>query len=133
MRKKHRYLSVEAKGAAVKRVAAGEAASTVAREIGIARDSLYKWYRKYQEGGLDGLRRTGRPRKAEALSARARSWQEAPDELTATRRQIAELQREVGEQQVDLDFFRKALRHIEERSQAPTGSGGAASTRSSKR
>jgi transposase len=133
MRKKHRYLSVEAKLAAVQRVANGEAASTVARDIGANRDSLYKWYHKYQEGGLDGLRRTGRPRKAEALSARARSWQEAPDELTAARRQIAELQRKVGEQQVDLDFFRKALRHIEETRRAQGGPGGAASTKSSKR
>jgi transposase len=133
MRKKHRYLSVEAKLAAVQRVANGEAALTVARDIGASRDSLYKWYHKYQEGGPDGLRRTGRPRKAEALSARARSWQEAPDELTAARRQIAELQRKVGEQQVDLDFFRKALRHIEETRRAQGGPGGAASTKSSKR
>jgi len=133
MRKKHRYLSVEAKLAAVQRVANGEAASTVARDIGAERDSLYKWYRKYREGGPDELRRTGRPRKAEALSARTRSWQEAPDELTAARRQIAELQRKVGEQQVDLDFFRKALRHIEETRRVQGGPGGAASTKSSKR
>src|SRR3990170_7690679 len=98
MRKKHRYLSVEAKLAAVQRVANGEAASTVARDIGAHRDSLYKWYHKYQEGGLDGLRRTGRPRKAEALSARARSWQAAPDELTAGPRQDAALQRQGGAQ-----------------------------------
>jgi len=133
MRKKHRYFPVEVKVAAIKRVANGEAVSTVARDIGGNRDSLYKWYRKYQEGGLDGLRRTGRPRKAEALSARARSWHEAPDELTAARRQIADLQRKVGEQQVDLDFFRKALRHIEETRQAQSKAGGAASTKSSKR
>jgi transposase len=133
MRKKHRYFSVEEKQSAVQRMAAGEAASTVARDIGAARDTLYKWYRKYQEGGADELRRTGRPRKAEALNARARSWQEAPDELTAARRQIAELQRKVGEQQVDLDFFRKALRHVEETRQAQAARGGAASTKSSKR
>ncbi len=47
MRKKHRYFSVEEKRSAVGRVAAGEAASTVARDIGAERDSLYKWYRKY--------------------------------------------------------------------------------------
>jgi transposase len=133
MRKKHRYFSVEEKQSAVQRMAAGEAASTVARDIGAARDTLYKWYRKYQEGGADELRRTGRPHKAEALNARARSWQEAPDELTAARRQIAALQRKVGEQQVDLDFFRKALRHVEETRQAQAARGGAASTKSSKR
>ena len=132
MRKKHRYFSVAEKRAAVRRMAAGEAASTVARAIGAERDSLYKWYRKYQEGGPDELRRTGRPRKAEALSARARSWQEAPDELTAARRQIAELQRKVGEQQVDLDFFRQALQLVQDRQQASAGRGGRRSTKSSK-
>jgi transposase len=79
------------------------------------------------------VRRRGRPRTAEALSARARSWDEAPDELAAARRQIAELQRKVGEQQVDLDFFRRALRHVEETRRAATARGGAASTKSSKR
>ena len=133
MRKKHRYFSVEEKLAAVERVASGEAVSTVARAIGGERDTLYKWYRKYQEGGLDGLRRTGRPRKAEALSARARSWKEGSDEAAAMRRHIAELERKIGEQQVDLDFFRKALRHIEETRRAQAGPGAAASTKSSKR
>jgi transposase len=133
MRKKHRYLSVEEKLSAVRRVASGEAVSTVARDIGANRDSLYKWYRKYQEGGPDDLRRTGRPRKAEALSARARSWKEGSDEAAAMRRHIADLERKIGQQQVDLDFFRKALRHIEETRQAQATRGGAASTKSSKR
>lgn len=106
---------------------------TVARDIGGKQDTLYKWCRKYRKSGLEGLRRTGRPSKAEALSARARSWQEAPDELTAARRQIAELERKVGQQQVDLDFFRKALRHIEETRRAQAAAGAAVSTKSSKR
>lgn len=133
MRKKPRYFTVEEKLAAVKRVANGEAVSTVARDIGGNRDTLYKWCHRYQAGGPAELRRAGRPRKAETLSARARSWQEAPDELTAARRQIAELERKVGQQQVDLDFFRKALRHIEETRRVQAAPGAAASTRSSKR
>jgi transposase len=133
MKKKPRYFPVEVKLAAVKRVTNGEAVLTVARDIGGNRDSLYKWCRKYQEIGPDGLRAAGRPRKTEALSARARSWHEAPDELTAARRQIAEQQRKIGEQEVDLDFFRRALRQLEEVRRTTTVRGGAASTRSSKR
>jgi transposase-like protein len=133
MKKKHRYFPVEVKLAAVKRVTNGEAVSTVARDIGGNRDSLYKWCRKYQGGGPDGLRRTGRPRKAEALGARAGSWKDGSDEGAAMRRHIAALERKIGQQQVDLDFFRKALRHIEETRQAPARAGAAASTRSSKR
>jgi transposase len=131
--KKHRYFPEDVKRAAVKRVAEGVSVSTVAREIGANRGRLYEWYRKYQEGGLEGLRRVGRPRKAEALSARARSWKEASDETAATRRQVAELERKIGQQQVDLDFFRKALRHVEETRRAQAEAGAAASTKSSRR
>jgi transposase-like protein len=131
--KKRRYFPVEVKGTAVKRVAAGEAVSAVAKDIGTTRGRLYAWYRKYREGGLEGLRRHGRPRKAEALIARSRSWKEAPDVSAATRHHIAELERKVGQQQVDLDFFRKALRRVEETRQAHAKAGGAASTKSSKR
>ena len=132
MKEKHRYFPEEAKRAAVKRVAAGEAVSTVARAIGTHRSRLYEWYRKYREGGPDGLRRTGRPRK-EALSAQGRSWKEAPDEGAALRRHIAELERKIGQQQVDLDFFRQALRLVEETRRAQAKAGAAASTKSSKR
>jgi len=131
--KKHRYFPEEVKRAAADRVAGGEAVTTVAQDIGVDRRRLYEWYRKYQEGGPEGVRRVGRPRKAEVLSARARSWQGASDESAAARRQIAELERKIGQQQVDLDFFRKALRLVEETRQAQAARGGAASTKSSKR
>lgn len=131
--KKHQYFTEEQKRAAIARVLAGEAVSTVARSMGADRKRLYEWRGKYQEGGPEGLRSVGRPRKGQALSGRARSWHEAPDELTAARRQIAEQQRKIGEQEVDLDFFRRALRQLEEARRTTAGRGGAASTRSSKR
>jgi transposase len=133
MTKRYRYLSEAQKRAAVGRVVAGEAVSTVARSIGVNRNRLYEWCGKYREGGAEAVRRAGRPRKAERLSGRAGAWEDGMDELSAARRQIAELQRKVGEQQVDLDFFRKALRHIEETRRAPAAPGGAVSTKSSKR
>ena len=133
MTKRYQYLSEARKRSAVARVAGGEAVSTVARSIGVNRNRLYEWCRKYREGGAEAMRRVGRPRKAESLSARAGAWQDGMDEMSAARRQIAELQRKIGEQQVDLDFFRKALRHIEETRRAQAKAGGAASTKSSKR
>ena len=131
--KKHRYFSEEQKRAAVARVVSGEAVSTVAGSIGAHRNRLYEWCRRHEEGGPAAVRRVGRPRKEEALSARARAWTEAADEASVARRQIAELQRKIGEQQVDLDFFRKALRHIEETRRAQATPGAAASTKSSRR
>jgi transposase len=130
---KHRYFREEEKRAAVARVAAGESVTTVARQLGADRRRLYEWYHKHKEGGPEGLRRVGRPRKEEALGARARSWKEGSGEGAAARRQIAELERKIGQQQVDLDFFRRALRHVEETRRAQAKAGAAASTRSSKR
>lgn len=131
--KKPRILPVEVKRTAVKRVAAGEGVPAVALEIGVTSGRLYRWYSKYRQDGLEGLRQPGRPRKAEALRARALSRKEAPDESIATRRRIAELERKIGQQQVDLDFFRRALRHVEETRRAQAKAGAAASTKSSKR
>ena len=133
MTKQHRYFPEEVKRAAVKRMADGEAASTVARDIGANRLRLYEWYHKYREGGSEGLRRVGRPRKQETLSARSGAWKDAPNENAALRRHIAELERKIGQQQVDLDFFRKALRLVEETRRAPAERGAPASTRPSKR
>jgi transposase len=133
MTRKHRYFPEEVKLAAVKRMVDGEAASTVARDIGAERTRLYEWYHKYREGGREGLRRVGRPRKEEALTARARSWKDTSDESAALRRHIGELERKIGQQQVDLDFFRKALRLVEETRRAQAAPGAAASTKSSKR
>jgi transposase len=36
------------------------------------------------------------------------------DELARAQRRVAGLERKIGEQQVDLDFFRRALRHVRE-------------------
>jgi transposase len=54
-------------------------------------------------------------------------------ELDAARARIAELERKVGQQQVDLDFFRQALRQVKEARRPSTGPGVTGSTRSSKR
>jgi hypothetical protein len=49
--------------------------------------------------------------------------------LAAARRRIAELERKVGQQQLDLDFFRAALQHVEAPMPLNGGRTGKASTR----
>jgi transposase len=102
----------ELKLAAVRRVLAGESVSAVAQELGIRRKRLYVWKDRYAELGEAGLvhRRGGRPRKqtvaahGEATAGRG--------ELLAARKRIAELERKVGQQELELDFFGEALRRI---------------------
>ena len=129
--KKHRYFSAEQKRAAVSRVAASEPVSAVASDLGIDRRRLYEWQEQVRQGGLEALRGTGRPRKSGLDGPPLRSA--LLNEGAAARRRIAELERKIGEQQADLDFFRQALRHVKARQQAAGVSGARRSTKSSGR
>jgi len=140
-----RLFSRAYKLAALRRMLAGENVSALARELGIRRKYLYQWRERFRAGGPEALRSRGRPTKAEALAIGAhgtRSMPEGklpmvetppPDELSKAQRRLAELERKIGQQQVELDFFQRALRQVGE-ARRPTGAPGTtASTRSSKR
>jgi len=124
-------VSGEVKRAAVKRVAAGEPVSKVASDLKIDRRRLYEWQEQARRGGLEALRGPGRPRRSPLDGRPLRSA--LLHEGEAARRRIAELERKVGEQQADLDFFRQALRHVKARQQADAKPGALRSTKSSGR
>ncbi|MBA3811424.1 MAG: helix-turn-helix domain-containing protein [Caulobacteraceae bacterium] len=105
----HRSFSLEFKREALARLAAGELVSRLAAEFGVHRQLIYKWKDAERTGALG--RRRGPPTKAEAL-ARQAGLAEA-NALGLTRHRIAELERKIGQQAVELDFFRGALRRIE--------------------
>jgi len=129
---RHRSFSEELKRCLVERVQAGEAISAVASEEGVDRRRLYEWVARARREGLEALRRPRRPSKEEALR-RAVASGSLMERGSNERRRIVELERKVVEQELDLDFFRQALRHVKARQQAATGRGGLRSTRSSKR
>lgn len=121
----------EVKRAAVSRVAAGEAVSEVATALGVDRRRLYEWQEVARRGGLEALRGPGRPRRSPLDGPPLRSA--LFNDGAAARQRIAELERKIGEQQGDLDFFRQALRHVKARQQAAGVSGARRSTKSSGR
>ena len=129
--KRARTFSAELKRRAVGRVAAGEEVSAVAGDLKIDRRRLYEWQEQVRQGGLEALRGTGRPRKSGLDGPPLGSA--ILNEGAAARRRIAELERKIGEQQGDLDFFRQALRHVKARQQAAGVSGARRSTKSSGR
>ena len=124
-------ISVDLKRRAVSRVAAGEAVSAVAADLKVDRRRLYEWQEQVRQGGLEALRGPGRPRKGSLEGPPFRSA--ILNEGAAARRRIAELERKIGEQQGDLDFFRQALRHVKARQQAAGVSGKPRSSKSSGR
>lgn len=119
----------------VRRMAAGESGTALAREHGIKRTILYRWRDAVRDGGEEALRDgPGRPSRAEkAAMALARGPAARARDLSEARRQIAELERKVGEQQVALDFFKGALQRIEASRRPNGGPGATASSPRSRR
>src|SRR5260221_1607451 len=95
---------------------------------------------RFQPGGPVQMRGRDRPQGAEAASLVAsgsKAQAAVPDtpaaELEEARKRIAELERKVGQQQVDLDFFRQALQRVRGARRPSAEPGVTGSTRSSKR
>jgi transposase len=124
-KKKARVFSREMKLATLRRMESGENVSALARELKLRRKLLYAWRDQFRRGGPDALRTRGRPSKSSSV---AMAPVVVADELGKARQRIAELERKIGQQQVELDFFRKALQQVEKARRAIAGSGAKAST-----
>ena len=125
--KERRLYSREFKLAALARFETTGNVQGLALELGVSRELLYKWQRKYAAGGATALSTTGRPRPVEM--ARGEEDSTGLSDGDQTRRLIAELQRKVGQQQLELDFFRAALQQVKGPRRGSGWRGGPASTR----
>ena len=133
-----RVFSREFKLGIIRRILAGENVSAIGRKVRLSRKDLYAWRDRFLQGGPEALRGRGRPRRtlpnAPAASETVSVPLQSPtEELEAAHERIAELERKIGQQQVELDFFRQALRRVEEGRRGNAEPGGPPSTRSSKR
>ncbi len=127
-----RTFSTEFKQAVVLRLEAGERIAAVADELKIRRKLLYEWREAYRKLGAAGLnRKRGRKPGGARASPDAAPATPAPlTDLARAQARIAELERKIGKQQMDLDFFREALRLIDARDRSSRAT---PSTRSSKK
>lgn len=104
--------SDEFRAEALKRLEQSSNVSALARELGIRRKWLYRW------------------RDQARLRARGVASETTVEdrEKAKLERRIEELERLVGRQAAELDFFKGALRKVEARRRTRGGTGGAAST-----
>jgi transposase-like protein len=116
--------------AAIRRMMAGESVSELDRALKLRRHLLYLWRDNFRAGGPSALRTRGRPGNSVVL---AKASVVATDDLSSDRQRIAELERKVGQQQLELDFFQQALRQVEAKRRPIDESGAKPSTPSSKR
>jgi|SRR3974390_597551 len=102
MAETRRKFTHEFKVAAVKRLQTGFPVGRVARELEVNPNQLHAWRREFQK----------RPNTAFSGEGRRRG-EESP---------VAELERKIGQQAMEIDFLRSCLRQLEElrRSQAET-------------
>ena len=127
--KRRRVYSPRFKLGVIERMEAGESASALSRELKIKRELLCDWRRLWRQQGTGALRRQGRPALAEALLHGAA----APKSLAEAEHKIAELERKVGQQALELDFFGRALQRIEGSRRPNDGPDVMASSRTSRR
>ena len=100
----------------------------LADELGVRAELLYDWHRRYRSGGASSLRSSGRP-PASGAGFELPLPPSLPPPTGAEQRRIEELERKIGQQQLDLDFFRAALRHVREPRRQNGEPGGTASSR----
>lgn len=101
------------------RVTEGEPITGVARDLGISADTLWRWRKTIRGKGEEHLHEVGRPRGLE----------KRPLMKNGNQQRIAELERLVGRQQMEIRFLDRALRQVEELRQEKNADGGAASTK----
>lgn len=100
--------------AAAERALAGEGVRAIARELGVDRGQIYRWAKAYQRGGVEALQKKRGVKTAPVGIA---------GESPAAQR-VAELERMIGQQALQIDFLSRAFRRVKE-SRPSSGEGGA--------
>jgi transposase-like protein len=118
-----RVFSWEFKERVARRMLNGESVSALHHELQIKRSVLYRWRDAYRKEGVAGLQRVGgRP---PGVPNPPRSTGEPG---AAAARRMAELERKIGQQALDLDFFRRAFKRVKELRRKDAEPGATAST-----
>ena len=108
-----RKFSKEFKLAAIRRLQSGQSAAEVARALEVHPTDLYRWRHELDEHGERAFQGVGKRR--------------------AEQDKVAELERKIGQQTLEIDFLKRALQHVEEQRLLRALSTGAPSTSRSKK
>ena len=123
MAEKNRVFTREFKQGVAQRILNGESVSALHQEFQIKRSVLYRWRDAYREEGAAGLQRpVGRP---PGVPNPPRPLASPAD---AAARRVAELERKIGQQALDIDFLRRAFKRVKESRRKNIETGATAST-----
>ena len=108
-----RKFTRELKMAAIQQLETGSSAAEVARAFEINPNLLHRWRTEFRHGPGNAFSGTGK-----------RRWEEP---------RVAQLERKVGQQTVEIDFLKGCLQRIEEQRMLQALTGNPASTKGSKK
>jgi transposase-like protein len=94
MSKSRRKFTKEFKMAAVRRLESGASGAEVARACEVDPNVLYRWRREFREGVERAFPGNGRSKAEEG--------------------RVAELERKIGQQTLEIDFLKRALQRVEQ-------------------
>jgi transposase len=119
--------SAEFKQDAVSRMGQdGKTITALAEQLGVRRKFLYLWREQLQVGGKAALERgRGRPPGSKSKSV-------SQPRVGAAELRIAELERLLGQKQVELDFFKRTFEQVRGAAANRTSDGGKGSIAASK-
>ena len=106
--KSRRKFSKDFKQTAVNRLNGGQSVAEVARALEVHPSDLHRWRRELQDHGEQAFSGAGKKRAEES--------------------RVAELERKVGQQAMEIDFLKRALQHVEEQRLLRAANNGALST-----
>ena len=111
--KSRRKFSKDFKRTAVSRLNGGQSVAEVARALEVHPSDLHRWRRELQDHGERAFSGAGQKRAEES--------------------RVAELERKVGQQAMEIDFLKRAWQHVEEQRLLRAANNGALSTGRSKK
>jgi transposase-like protein len=111
--KSRRKFTKQFKQTAVRRLNSGQSVAEVARALEVNPSDLHRWKRELEEHGERAFSGAGHQRAEET--------------------KVAELERKVGRQAMEIDFLKRALQHVEEQRLLRALNNGAPSTSRSKK
>jgi transposase len=111
--KSRRKFTKDFKQTAVSRLNSGQSVGEVARALEVHPSDLHRWKRELQEHGEQAFIGVGKKRADES--------------------RVAELERKIGQQSMEIDFLKRALQHVEEQRLLRALNNGALSTGRSKK
>ena len=107
-KRKIRQHSPEFRTEIARRMLAGEDVTAMSKAYGLARSMMYRWRDAYRKEGVAGVSRSPGVRCGPATGKADSRTEER------LRKRVADLERKLGQREMEIDFFKGVFKRLEE-------------------